>query len=48
MSTGTFVPMLQSLSQILDKAVQQATDKKIDLAALPNSRLAPDMYPLTK
>jgi hypothetical protein len=27
MSTGTFVPMLRSLSQILDKAVQQASDK---------------------
>jgi hypothetical protein len=48
MSTGTFVPMLRSLSQILDKAVQHASDKKIDLAALPNARLAPDMYPLTK
>jgi hypothetical protein len=48
MSTGTFVPMLRSLSQILEKAVQQASDKKIDLAALPSARLAPDMYPLTK
>jgi hypothetical protein len=48
MSTGTFVPMLQSLSQILDKAVRQASDKKIDLAALPSAQLAPDMYPLTK
>jgi hypothetical protein len=47
-STGTFVPMLRSLSQILEKAAQQAGDKKIDLAALPNARLAPDMYPLTK
>ena len=47
-STGTFVPMLQSLSQILGKAAQQARDKKIDLAALPNARLAPDMYPLTR
>lgn len=48
MSTGTFVPMLQSLSQILDRAVQQASDKKIDLAVLPSAQLAPDMYPLTK
>jgi len=48
LATGTFVPMLRSLLQILDKAVGQAGDKKLDLAALPNARLAPDMYPLTK
>lgn len=47
-SSGTFVPMLRSLSQIFDKAAQQAGDKKIDLAALPTARLAPDMFPLTK
>ena len=46
-STGTFAPMLRSLSQIFDKAAQQAGDKKIDLAALPTARLAPDMFPLT-
>lgn len=40
--------MLRSLSQIFDKAAQQAGDKKIDLAALPTARLAPDMFPLTK
>jgi hypothetical protein len=39
--------MLRSLSQIFDKAAQQAGDKKIDLAALPTARLAPDMFPLT-
>lgn len=48
LSTGSFVPMLRSLQQILDKATQQAADKGIDLAALPNARLAPDMFPLTK
>jgi hypothetical protein len=48
LSTGTFVPMLRSLSHLLDKAVEQASARKIDLAALPNARLAPDMYPLTK
>lgn len=47
-SVGTLVPMLRSLAQILDKAARQASGKKIDLAALPNARLAPDMYPLTK
>jgi uncharacterized protein len=47
-STGTFVPMLRSLLQILDKATQQAGDNGIDLAALPNARLAPDQFPLTK
>jgi uncharacterized protein len=48
LSSGTFVPMLRSLEQILDKAVQQAAGKGIDLAALPNARLAPDMFPLAK
>jgi uncharacterized protein len=48
LSSGTFVPMLRSLQQILDKAAQQAAGKGIDLAALPDARLAPDMYPLTK
>src|SRR5580698_3472311 len=48
LSSGTFVPMLRSLQQILDKAVQQAAGKGIDLAALPNARLAPDMFPLAK
>ena len=48
LSSGTFVPMLHSLQKILDKASQQAVDKGIDLAALPNARLAPDMFPLTR
>jgi len=48
LSAGTFVPMLRSLLQIFDKAIAQAAEKKIDLAALPEARLAPDMYPLTK
>ena len=48
LSSGTFVPVLQSLSRIIDKAVQQAAEKKIDAAALPHARLAPDMYPLVK
>ncbi|HUA36210.1 MAG TPA: DUF1993 domain-containing protein [Candidatus Binataceae bacterium] len=44
----TFVPMLQSLSQILDKGAQLARAKNLDDSTLPNSRLAPDMYPLIK
>lgn len=48
LSSGTFMPMLRSLQQILDKASQQAAGKGIDLATLPNARLAPDMFPLTK
>ncbi|HLY53964.1 MAG TPA: DUF1993 domain-containing protein [Stellaceae bacterium] len=48
LSTGTFVPMLKTLSQLLDKAAEQAAARQIDLAALPEARLAPDMYPLTK
>lgn len=45
---GTFVPMLRSLSQIFDKAIEQAPGKGIDLAKLPEARLAPDMFPLTR
>jgi hypothetical protein len=45
---GTFLPMLRNLSELFDKAAQQAANKKIDLATLPNVRLAPDMYPLTR
>ena len=45
---GTFVPMLRSLSQIFDKAIAQAAEKNIDLVALPQARLAPDMFPLTR
>ena len=48
LSAGTFVPVLRSLLLIFDKAIAQAAEKKIDLAALPEARLAPDMYPLTR
>ena len=40
LSSGTFVPMLRSLQQILDKASQQAAGNGMDLAALPDARLA--------
>ena len=44
----TFVPMLRSLSQVLDKGAQHASAKKFDSAVLVNARLAPDMFPLVK
>ena len=44
----SMVPMLQSLSAILDKAIAYAEQKKIDAAVLPNARLAPNMFPLTR
>jgi hypothetical protein len=47
LAIGTFVPMLRSLSAILDKAEAQPQERKLDATALPNARLAPDMYPLT-
>jgi hypothetical protein len=48
----TLVPtanrMLGNLSNFLDKAESFAAAKKIDAAVLLNSRLAPDMFPLTR
>jgi hypothetical protein len=48
----TLVPtanrMLGNLSTLLDKAEAFATAKKIDASVLLNSRLAPDMLPLTR
>jgi len=48
----TLVPtanrMLGNLSNFLDKAEVFAAAKKIDAAVLLNSRLAPDMLPLTR
>jgi hypothetical protein len=48
----TLVPtanrMLGNLSNFLDKAEAFAAAKKIDAAVLLNSRLAPDMFPLTR
>jgi uncharacterized protein len=47
-ATKTFVPMLQSLSNILDKGVEHARAKNCDPASLVNARLAPDMYTLAQ
>jgi hypothetical protein len=45
MSVGSFVPMLESLSAILDKAEAHAKATKLDLV---DTRLAPDMLTLAK
>jgi hypothetical protein len=48
----TFVPtankMLGSMSILLDKAEAYAAQKKFEPAVLLNSRIAPDMFPLTR
>jgi len=47
-SAPVFARMLTNLSSILAKAEQQAKAKGYDPAILLNSRLAPDMFALTK
>ena len=47
MTVETFAPMLANLVKLLDKADQFAEAKKIDPSVLVNSRLGPDMYPLS-
>jgi hypothetical protein len=47
-SVPTFIRMLNNLSAILEKAAAHAEAKKIDPAVLINSRLCPDMYPLSR
>ncbi|NWG53667.1 MAG: DUF1993 domain-containing protein [Hydrogenophilaceae bacterium] len=46
--SGTFAPMLTSLSAILDKAAQETRAKGGDPDALLAKQLAPDMFPLVK
>ena len=48
MATKTFVPMLRSLSQLLDKGAEHARANKSDFSALVTARLAPDMYTLAQ
>jgi uncharacterized protein len=45
MAVDSFVPMLQSLSAVLDRGAAHASDKTLDLV---NARLAPDMYTLAQ
>jgi hypothetical protein len=47
-SVPVFVQGLANLSAILDKALAQAAERQIDPAALLDSRLAPDMFPLVR
>ena len=46
-SAPQFVKVLGNLSSILDKAQAHVDAKKLDPAVLPNSRLFPDMLPMT-
>jgi hypothetical protein len=48
MAVKTYVPMLRSLSHVLDQGAEHARAKKSDAADLVNARLAPDMYPLAQ
>lgn len=41
-------PLLAALSKILDKGAAHAVAKKFDPSVLVNSRLAPDMHPLSR
>src|SRR5689334_6970335 len=45
MSVGSFVPMLESLSAVLDKGAAHAKAKHLELV---DARLAPDMFALAK
>jgi hypothetical protein len=47
-SIETFVPMLGTLSQLLDKGAAYAREKNLDPAQLVNARLAPDMFTLAQ
>lgn len=47
-SVPVFDAMLKNLSTLLDKAAAHATAKNFDPAVLLQSRLAPDMFPLTR
>jgi hypothetical protein len=44
----TFVPMLNTLAQLLEKGGAYAGAKKFEPEVLVRARLAPDMYPLYK
>jgi uncharacterized protein len=45
-SVGVFVPYLQNLSSLLDKAAAYAEERNIDPMVLLNMRLSPTMYNL--
>src|SRR5215467_11105328 len=47
-SVDTFANALTNLSWLLEKAAANAASRKIKPAVLLGSRLAPDMFPLTR
>ncbi|MBI1187224.1 MAG: DUF1993 family protein [Alphaproteobacteria bacterium] len=47
-ASGTFAPMLTSLSAILDKAAAEIRSRGGEPDALLQAQLAPDMFPLVK
>jgi hypothetical protein len=48
MSVDLFVKVLGSLSAVLEKGAAHAKERKFEPAVLLGSRLAPDMFPLTR
>jgi hypothetical protein len=48
LSVGVFSRMLRNLAGLLDKGAAHAAEKKFDPSVLVNSRLAPDMFPLSR
>src|SRR5258708_8825319 len=48
MAIKTYVPMLRSLSHVLDQGAEHARAEKSNAADLVNARLAPDMYTLAQ
>jgi len=47
-SVPVFIRMLSNLKIVLEKAASQAQAKKIEQSVLLNTRLYPDMFPLTR
>lgn len=47
-SVPVFIHMMDALKNILEKARLFESEKNINFSTLPNMRLAPDMFPLTK
>jgi hypothetical protein len=47
-TVGVFVPMLQQLDKMLEKAEAFAAAKKIDAGVIEGLRLAPDMFALSR
>ncbi len=48
LAVETYVPVLRTLSGLLDKAADHARSNGTDVAELAQARLASDMYPLTR